>query len=501
MSQPDALGSVGRKMATGAGWVVGTRVVVRLLGVTSTIILARLLEPSDFGLVALAMGIVTAVEMCGSFNLRVWLIRMPDPAPSHYDTLWTMSILRGIVIGAILLAASTWVGNAFNEPRLQVVIVVLAACTVLEGLRNVGVVDFERNLEFDRDFLLITVPRVAAFVVTVGLGVWLRSYWALVAGIATNRILGFTLSYVMHACRPRFSLRHWRNAFGFSKWLLASNMLGFGYLRADIFILAKMAGSEVLGLYMVAREIADLASTQLVAPIRRVMLPGFSKLTGDPKLVRQAFFTGLSLIVLLGLPCAVGIALLADSLVRLLLGEQWLDSIPLVRILSVYALSAVVMANQGPLFLALGYARTNAALYLLGFVVLLPTFAWGTWQYGAAGGAAAVGATNVLVLLASLRLSLRLLDASPGDVITVIWRSVAATGAMALVVTATLVLASGWWTIAVVAVAVLAGATSYAVAVYWLWRCCGEPAGAERILIEFLTEAWHRRQRAEGNMR
>lgn len=498
MSEPDAFGRIGRKMATGAGWLVGMRVVVRLLGLTSTIILARLLLPSDFGLIALAMAISGAIEMFTAFNLRVWLIRMHDPQPSHYDTLWSMSILRGVAIGAALLAVSPWVVDAFDEPRLQVVLVVLASCALLEGLRNVGVIDFERELEFNREFVLFTVPRVAAFVVTVGLGVWLRSYWALVAGFVTRMVLDLVLTYAMHAYRPGLSLRHWRDAFGFSKWLLAGNALAFAYLKADTFILGKLAGNQVLGLYVVAREIADLASTEVVAPIRRVMLPGFSKLAHDPDLVRQAFLNGFSLIVLIGLPCALGIALLADPIVRLLLGSQWLDSIELIRILSVYGLSAVVMANQGPLFLALGHARATAALLALGVLILLPSCAWATWKYGAPGGAVAVSATNVVVLLASLRLSLRLLDASAGDILAMIWRSVVAVGVLAITVSATLHLASGWWTIALIATAVPAGAASYALAVYLLWRWCAAPAGAERILIEFLAEARRGRVEAQG---
>jgi O-antigen/teichoic acid export membrane protein len=485
-------------MATGAGWLVGTQVVIRSLGLVSTVILARLLQPSDFGLIALATALSGAIGMLTSFNLRVWLIRMPDPQRSHYDTLWCMSILRGAVIGAALIAASPWAVDAFDEPRLQTVLVVLAITALVDGLRNVGVVDFERELEYNREFVLFTLPRVGAFVVTVGLGIWLRSYWALVAGLFTQAILDFVLTYGMHRYRPGLSLRHWRDALGFSKWLLAGNMLAFAYLRADTFILANLVGSQTLGLYVVAREIANLASTEIVAPIRRVMLPGFAKLAHDRDLLREAFLNAFALIVLIGLPCAIGIALLADPIVRLLLGPQWLGSITLIQVLSVYALSAVAMANQGPLLLALGHARATATLLALGVVILYPSCFWATWKYGVSGGAVAVGATNLLVLMASLRLSLRLLDASPGDFFRLTWRSMVAAGVMTIAVVATLSLVEGWWPIAIVAATVPAGAVSYALSAYLLWRWCASPAGGERILIEFVADERRKRITAQG---
>ena len=499
MSEPGDLTRIGHKIALGAGWMVATRIVVRLLGVISTIILARILTPADFGLVALATGVSAAIAAFTEFNLRVWLIRMPMPERSHYDTLWSMSVLRGAFIAFIVIATAFAIGNWFDDLRLHTVLIVLGLCTLLEGGRNVGVIDFERNLAFNRHFVLFVVPRLVSFVVTIALGMWWRNYWALVVGLATRSVVDFILTYTIHPMRPRPSLRHWRDAFGFSKWLLVSNLLAFGYLRMDVFILGKLLGAQTLGLYSVAREIADLASREVVAPIRRVMLPGLSRLTHDRALLTQAFFNGYSLIVLIALPLCVGIALLAAPIVKLLLGEQWLGSITLIQILSIYALSAVVMANQGPLFLALGHSHLTARLFALGLVVLAPSFTFATFHYGAAGGAAAFGFTNVIVLIASLTVSLRLLQAAPSSLFSMVWRSIIATIAMVLTVTASTHLTQTWPVVAILIVAVAIGATTYSLVVYALWCIGGKSAGPESMLIDFVRSARNPRHISASN--
>ena len=481
-------------MAAGTVWVVAMRFAIRALGVISTIILARLLVPADYGLIALSMSLVAAADILGAFSFELWLIRHRDTTPDHYNTVWTLSLIRGALTAAILWAFATPFASFFEEPRLALIVQVVALGLFVRSAQNVGVVDFQRDMRFDRDFRLNASIKFGAFVVTVGLGFLLRNYWALVAGIVASDVLTVALSYAMHPFRPRPTLRHWREAFTFSRWLLAGNIASFVYQRADTFILGKVAGSQVLGVYNVAREIANLATSELVAPIRRVMLPGFASLQEDVSALRHAFLDGFGVILLIGMPIAVGLSLVADPLIRVLLGDRWLDAIPLMQVLVLYGVSSVAMANQWPVLVALGRQRAAVLLVFASLVILLPAFYYGSTAYGIVGAGAALGVVGTLLFAAGLVTVRRIIGFAWRDVLRRTGRTVAATLVMAATVLGAMAPLAGNDAPAIVVLfaASALGAAVYAATLFALVRIFRVSDGPERMLTDFVL----RRRRA-----
>src|SRR5437879_11126019 len=126
-------------MATGAAWMVGVRFAVRALGVVNTVVLARVLAPSDFGLLAMATLVVLASDVLSDFNFDVSIIRDRDASREAYDTVWSLSLLRAIALGAVI-AALAWPAAVFwNDSRVEFVLYAFAGMMALEGLQNVGV--------------------------------------------------------------------------------------------------------------------------------------------------------------------------------------------------------------------------------------------------------------------------------------------------------------------------------------------------------------------------
>ena len=492
-TSPAKAADAGRRMAEGTVWVVCMRLAIRTLGVLSTVILARLLMPSDYGLVALAMSLVAAAEMLGSFSFEVWLIRTRDATPDHYNTVWTLSLARGLLTAIALWLLADPIAAFFTEPRLGTVVRIVALGVLIRSAQNVGIVDFQRDMRFSRDFLLNASVKTGAFLVTVGLGFALRNYWALVAGIVASDLLLVSLSYAMHPYRPRLGLRHWREAFTFSRWLLAGNYLSFAYQRADTFILGKVAGSQVLGLYNVAREIANLATSELVMPIRRVMLPGYATLQDDTSALRRSFLDGFGLIMMVGTPVAVGLSLVADPLIRVMLGDRWLDAIPLMQVLAIYGVSSIGMANQWPVLVALGRQRLAVLLVAATLAVLLPAFYVATKAYGAVGAGLALGGANTLLFVAGLEAVRRVIDLEWRAIAGQAWRSLVATAVMGVCVW----LGLGWLgdagapaVVQLVAASGL-GAVAYAGTLFALVRLFGIARGPEWLFVNFV-----RRRRA-----
>tara|TARA_R110000787_G_scaffold8895_31_gene30701 strand:- start:1874 stop:3388 length:1515 start_codon:yes stop_codon:yes gene_type:complete len=493
---------ISSQIATGAGWTVLMRFGVRFIGVISTIVLARVLVPADFGLVALAMLLVTAVEVMAEFNFEVYLIRDQKAGREIYDTVWSLTIIRGAVMGLLMIALAGPASVFFNEPRIEQIVYLLAAITFLESLQNVGIVDFRKHMQFDRDFVFMLSAKIIAFTVTIGLALWLRSYWALVIGTMSERIVRILLSYRMHPFRPRWSLAGWHEILSFSSWLLFNNFLNFIYTRSDTFFIGKIVGTTSVGLYSVAYEISNLATTEIVAPIRRAIFPGYAKMADDPELMRQGYLDVLSVTLMVTAPVAAGIGLIADPFVRVILGEKWLAAIPLIQILAIYGLVSIAWSNTAPLFLALGRPKVVTLFLGIGVIVILPSLYYGVSEAGALGGALAITFSNFVILLVAVFQVVISLNLSLVQLARAIWRPLFGIAAMAFLVTLlhrslpadVSFLASLWKLILLSAV----GAVVYVTATLGAWRLSGRPDGPEQQVLGLLLKGWSKVRRASA---
>jgi len=481
---------VGR-MAKGAVWTVLMRFAVRSLGLVSTIILARLLAPADFGLLVLATMLLAFVELLGELDFDAFLIRQQGIDRSYYDTAWTLSLVRGALSALLLVAAAPFAADFFAEPRLQNVIYALALAGLLGGLANIGVVDFQKSLNFGRDFRLIVQTKLVAFVITILSALLLRNYWALVIGTLSARCAALVFSYTMHPYRPRLSFARTGAILHFSKWILANRLFYYAQRQGHAFVIGKLLDPASLGFYSLAREVSALATSELVLPLGRVLLPGLATLGSEPAAMRRAFLDGLSMIVMIALPLAVGIALTADPLVRVAMGSKWVAAIPLTQILVVVAIARVCTSNSEPHLLALGLPHLTTVLAGFGAVVGVLSMSWAGSLWGLIGVAWATSATAVLQMLLNYAIISRATGISPAAVVSVIWRSVAACVAMA---GAVLPLREGWpgdgTTLSLLlelCCACALGALVYVLAHLALWRVCGRPPGAEQRALQIAS--------------
>ncbi len=190
-------------------------------------ILARLLTPTDFGLIALAMSVVKLVETLSEFGFETPLIHKRDATRDDFDTAWTLNIMLASVICTLIAVAPRSLPRFYSEPRIEAILYFVAAGHFFLAFQNIGTVQFRRQLNFKRDFALQVAQKVAMLAVTIPLAFSLRSYWALVAGMVAGNVAAVVVSYGFLPYRPRFCLRSWRELFGFSKWLQVNSMLRY----------------------------------------------------------------------------------------------------------------------------------------------------------------------------------------------------------------------------------------------------------------------------------
>lgn len=477
-------------MAKGAAWLVGLRLAMRGLGLISIIILARLLTPEDFGVVAMAMLLMRIAEAVAELRPEWALIQNTRAERKHYDTVWTMTVLRGAVMAVLLVLAARPGAVFFNEPRVEVLSYVIAVGVFIEGFSNVGVADFFKNLTLQKTFRFNLASRIGSFSTTVILAFALRNYWALVGGFVAYRVFFVIFSYAFHPYRPRFSLAAWREILGFSKWLLAHNLFVAIAKRSDIFFIGKFVDATSLGMYTVARRVSGLSGGEFVGPVRNAIFPAYAKLAQEPEKLRESFIEGYGMIMLIGTPIALGIAVIAEPLVTVAFGVKWLAAVPLIQVLAIDALANVASANSASLFLAVGRPWILATVQGIQSALIVPMLLWLVLAAGAYGAAWAVAGTSALLMMLSVGMALRLLGLSPLRLLGAVWRTIGAAAAMAAAV---LTVQSAWvggegmlWSLAELLACVAAGAAAYIGAQLLLWWLAGLPTGPEGHLLAAL---------------
>jgi len=228
---------LGEKIKTrffvGSAWMIGWRWLQRAIGVVSVVILARLLSPEDFGIVAMAAIVVGLLDTLSSIGVVTALVQSPVMSDEHLNTGWTIRLIQRAVVALALLPAAHLGADYFNDERIVPVIYVGALTVFLGGFENIGVIFFQRDLNFRKDFIYGLIRKLVGFVVTVALAFTLRNYWALVLGTLSANVAGLFLSYAMHSHRPRLSLSRFKEIWAFSQWLLFSGIIGFIRRKAD----------------------------------------------------------------------------------------------------------------------------------------------------------------------------------------------------------------------------------------------------------------------------
>jgi lipopolysaccharide exporter len=370
--------SLARRALTGAGWLIGWRMVSRTLGFLSTLVLARLLLPADFGLVAMATTFSGAIDSLSQFSVEDMLVRRVEDDTSLHDAAFTLQVMRAILTGGLIAAGAPFAAEWFHEPRLVPVLLVLGALSAVAGFENIGLVAFRRQLRFDVQFRLSLVPRLLQVLTTVGIAWEWRSYWALLAGMAVTRLARLVMTYVVHPYRPRFGLGGWRELAGFSGWLWAASLARLVWDRYDSFLIGPAFGAASLGLFQIAQTVALLPISELVAPASDVLLAGLSagQREGNEAVRRtESLALAAALIVApLGLAVSTG----SREIVRIMLGPdiRWIAAVPLISAFALICLVSPIGYVTRSALIASGHVRREFWATMVSSITKVCLISW-----------------------------------------------------------------------------------------------------------------------------
>ena len=343
-------------VARGLTWTVVHTWGGQALSLVIFVILARLLTPADFGLVALASVFVALAQLIVDQGLGDALVQRREITESHIDTAFWVAVATGSSLTVLAYLLAWPISALVREPDLAPVLQVLSVVYFLSALTSIPIALLTRQLAFRVLAMRAVVSIAIGGAVGIAMAILGYGAWALVGQQVAAAVVSVALLWAVTDWRPRMhaSAKHFRELFSFGIRVTASDILGFVSRNADNFLIGVVLGTVPLGIYAVAYRILDVSQRLLVNVTRKVTFPAFSRLQDQPDRLRRAYLRATRASAVLILPGYVGLALVAPELIVTLFGATWAESGPVSAVLFLGGPVLGIQAFAGSLLYAVG---------------------------------------------------------------------------------------------------------------------------------------------------
>jgi lipopolysaccharide exporter len=361
-------------MLAGLSWTVTAMISTRLVTLAGLAVLARLLAPDDFGLLAFALAYITYLAAVGDLGTTMALIYWPTRRDEAAQVTFLISVIAGwICLGGTVLLAPV-IATFFGNPSGAPVLIAIAWSVPIQALGSTHEALQRKSLRFGAWFVPEVGLAVAKAVIAIALAYAGLGVWSLVWGHLAGHLFRTVLLWVLVPWRPTLSIP-WdlvRPMFVYGRSIVAVNVLAVVVHHSDLLIVARLFGVTALGLYQMAAKIPEMTITVLVRAVSSVLFPALSRLHAQGRNPAQTYLATLEGIGLVTVPATVGLILMAEPLVFVMFGQKWAASIPIVRALAAVACFRALGTNAGDFLKAAGRPGTLVVLATIKAAVVIP---------------------------------------------------------------------------------------------------------------------------------
>ncbi|NJN10971.1 MAG: MOP flippase family protein [Richelia sp. RM2_1_2] len=368
--------SLRQKAFQGVIWSVIESWGSRIISVSIFFLLARLLDPKAFGIVALASVFIDFVQLFIDQGFSQAIIQRENLEQEHLNSAFWINLGIGLLLTILTLSFADFIANGFNEPALTPVIRWLSVGFLLSSLSKVQEAILQRELNFKALASRSLFASVISGIVGVTMAFMGWGVWSLVSKLLIFAIIQTILVWWVSDWRPTFkvSLAHFKDIFSFAINILGWRIFNFLNRRSDDFLIGYFLGTTALGYYNIAYRLLIMITELLVGVSQRVAMPAFSRLQAEPQRLRNAFYKVTQFTSLISFPIFLGIAALAPQLIRLSLGEAWNQSVPIMQILAFAGILHSISDFNDSIMFAVGKPSWNLKFKVLSSVVTLSCF-------------------------------------------------------------------------------------------------------------------------------
>ncbi|MDF0490997.1 lipopolysaccharide biosynthesis protein [Sphingomonas sp. H39-1-10] len=370
------------KITHGAALLAGAQLGKRLLDFTAMIILARLLTPADFGLIALAATMTTIAMAVADLSLSDIVLREDTIEDDQYATIFTLALGRGLAIASLICLAAYPVALVYKDARLLPILCVLSLAPLSRSLISPRMAEYSRALSFKQESMLELGSRFIGLASSIAWAISYRNYWAIAVNQVVSPVLFAAGSYVLAPVTIRLSLKHARSVFAFNIWLTLQRLMNTVNFYVDRLLIVPQLGVRQLGIYTVGSDWAALPTQAAQAPMSRVLYAGMARLHKEPVRLKEAYLAAMEASSTILFPIGVGTSLVAHRLVPVALGLKWASAVVIIAVLApIFSVQSVTAPAQA-LAMSSGNTRQLFMRDVTNFLFRVPLVVVGLSLFG-----------------------------------------------------------------------------------------------------------------------
>lgn len=311
--------------------LLGIQILQKGLGTISTLILARLLTPEHFGIVALVVIAIQFFEVLVDTGTQQYIVQKTTLNDTDLNTAWSLDISVKSAMCLVIMLSAPWIADFFETPELTLPLVISALVLPLKAVKSPALMKLARDINYRPFFRLTLWQKAISFTVVVSYALIAPSHWAIISGNIVSALVLAMGSYLISDFRPSWTLSQARTQWHFSKWLLLRSVVGFTRGQIDALIVSKLFGTAKLGGYNLVREISLLPAVSIINPVAEPLLAAIAQSKSDAQSLEYRTRMSLWLMISVLIPIAAFIVLEPELLILVLLGETWQEYAPLLR--------------------------------------------------------------------------------------------------------------------------------------------------------------------------
>jgi len=358
------LGPLSKKTFQAGFWQTLLKALTRGLNFISSIILARIFIPKDFGVITIVFLILEGVNTFSQLGLNQAVIQKRGKIKEDLNSVWTINFIRGIILALVLFFLAPFLGKFFDNQRIISLLKLISLSELIKGFNNLSLEVFTRKLNFKKLFIYNSLVSLTEVVVCLILAFWLRDIQAFVIANIISKVIGLIASFKISKFRPKvtLNLRRIKKLFGYGRFVLLNGIVLFLINQFDAIFIARHFDAKTLGFYFMALKFSVLIIFEIGQIISDVSFPAYAKIQKNKQRLKSGFLKIIKSFLLISLPLAGALTFLIPAIIPFLLGNNWLAIIPLIRLLVLLGLLKSLKVVLAPIFRATG--RISLLFYL-----------------------------------------------------------------------------------------------------------------------------------------
>lgn len=384
-------------------WVFLNTIVQKVFFLGSFFILARLLTPEDFGIVALLFIVPTLLDLVTNFGFEIALIQSKEDTTPYLNVAWTLGIVRALAIFLTVFFSAPLIAGFFHIEKAILAVRLSGIFILIGGFANVAQLFFFKDIDFKKIFIRDMVGAFCYASVSIGFAIFYRSFWPLFFGNIAQWLSGSLITYALHNFRPRLSFEFGKlkNLIGYSKWIFGQNLILNAIPLLENGLTGKWVNPTAVGLYSKAKSLAVTPLSPLYNILDRVTFPAYSKIQDNYEKIRDGFIKSLDLLFFIAAPFILLFLQAGHRIILILLGEKWIGLEALLKFLLLGVTFNTLIVLTGPIFNAVGKPRIQFYINFINIIVIVFLFLLLIPAHGAIGAAIALLINSVIIFLIS----------------------------------------------------------------------------------------------------